>query len=134
MHTTVQHRRAANTLASTPFARPEPLPSHRRPARHNPARPPHPSSASSRCELRGARTAGGSLDLLGQDASAAASAAQNGDKVSLLNSRARATFPRIRLTEGSIIEVRAYLFDISGVGIVDSTAFKLVKLVGGLGE
>jgi len=87
-----------------------------------------------RCELRDARTAGGSLDLLGQDASAAAPAAQNGDKVSLLNSRARATFPRIRLTEGSIIEVSSHLFDVSGVDIVDSTAFKLVKLVGRLGE
>ena len=84
MHTTVQHRRAANTLASIPFARPEPLPSHRRPARHNPARSPHPSSASLRCELRGARTAGESLDLLGQVASRAAAWSTKGDKVRLL--------------------------------------------------
>ena len=84
-----------------------------------------------RCELRDARTAGGSLD---ESFCRCSCAAQNGDKVSLLNSRARATFPRIRLTEGSIREVSSHLFDVSGVDIVDSTAFKLVKLVGGLGE
>jgi len=60
------------------------VPSHRRPARHNTARPPHPSSASSRCELRGARTAGESLDLLGQVASHAAAWSTKGDKVRLL--------------------------------------------------
>ena len=134
MHTTVQHRRAANTLASTPFARPAGAkPSPASTAQHCTTTAPVigtlPLYAAQCPDSRVGRSGCSAkllLPLLLRHRTATKSAS--------FNSRARATIPRIRLTEGSIIEVSSHLFDVSGVDIVDSTAFKLVKLVGGLGE
>ena len=44
------------------------------------------------------------------------------------------TGTRLRLTEGSITEVRPHLSHVAGVDMVDSTAFKLVRLSVGSGK
>ena len=134
MHTTVQHRRAANTLASTPFARPA-------------GAKPSPASTAQHCTT--------TAPVIGTLALCAAQCpdsrvGRSGCSAKLLlplllrhrtatksdsfSSRARATIPRLRLTEGSIIWLRPHLSGVSGVDAVDSTAFKLVRLSVGSGK
>ena len=77
---------------------------------------------------RRARTAGESLDLLGQVASHAAAWSTKGDRSDSLSGRARTTGTRLRLTEGSITQVRPHLSGVEGFDAVESFAFSLVSM------
>ena len=128
MHTTVQHRRAANTLASTPFARPAGAkPSPASTAQHCTTTAPVIGTlalCAAQCPDSRVGRSGCSAKLLLMLPPGAPKATRSGS----LSWRARTTGTRLRLTEGSITQVRPHLSGVSGVDAVDSTAFKLVRL------
>ena len=116
MHTTVQHRRAANTLASTPFARPA-------------GAKPSPASTAQHCTT--------TAPVIGTLALCAAQCpdsrvGRSGCSAKLLlplllrhrtatksdsfSSRARATIPRLRLTEGCALDMHGAMRGVAGKG------------------